>query len=535
MVEDKPLRHLTPQAKEAFSKHVKALLEIGIIRPSKSKHRTTAIIVNSGTTVDPITGTERKGKERMVFNYKRLNDITEKDQYSLPGINTILKKVSNSKIYSKFDLKSGFHQVAMHPDSIEWTAFWVPEGLYEWLAMPFGLKNAPAIFQRKMDNCFRGTEQFIAVYIDDILVFSKNEKEHGQHLTKMLEICQENGLILSPTKMKIAVREIEFLGAVLGNSKIKLQPHIIKRIAEYQEKDLMIKKGLRSWLGILNYARSYIPNLGKLLGPLYSKTSPTGEKRMNEQDWKLVRKIKNLVQNLPDLEVPPEECFIILETDGCMEGWGGICKWKKQKYDPRNTEKICAYASGRYNPIKSTIDAEMHAVMKTLEALKIYFLDKREIIIRTDCQAIISFFNKSSQNKPSRVRWMAFVDYITGSGVEIKFEHIEGESNILADSLSRLINILIAGWPNESLCLLLEATQEVQAKPNPKAVTHLNQLMNQVTSSYNTNRRWIDSHPEHVEDSLSAKWDYLKGGSEQFKRKPPDKHLRHCNNSSTST
>ncbi|CAD5192308.1 unnamed protein product, partial [Musa acuminata subsp. malaccensis] len=99
VVEDKPLKHLTPQAKEAFSKHVKALLDIGVIRPSKSKHRTTAIIVNSGTTIDPITGTEKKGKERMVFNYRRLNDITEKDQYSLPGINTILKKVSNSKIY----------------------------------------------------------------------------------------------------------------------------------------------------------------------------------------------------------------------------------------------------------------------------------------------------------------------------------------------------------------------------------------------------------------------------------------------------
>ena len=130
---------------------------------------------------------------------------------------------------------------------------------------------------------------------------------------------------------------------------------------------------------------------------------------------------------------------------------------------------------------------------------------------------------------------MAFVDYITGSGVDVKFEHIEGESNVLADSLSRLINILVAGWPSESLFLILEATQEVQAKPNARVLAHLSQMINQVTSSYNTNRRWIDSQPEHVEDSLSAKWDYLKGGSEQFKRKPPDKHLRHCNNSSTST
>ena len=281
-IEDKPLKHLMPQARESFSKHVKALLDIGVIRPSKSRHRTIAIIVNSGTTVDPVTSQEKRGKERMVFNYRRLNDLTEKDQYSLPGINTILRKVSNNKIYSKFDLKSGFHQVAMHPDSIEWTTFWVSDGLDEWLAMPFGLKNAPAIFQRKMDDCFKGTEQFIAVYIDDILVFSENMKDHARHLHKMLEICQKNGLVLSPTKMKIAVKEIEFLGAVLGNSRIKLQPHIIKKITEFKEEDLTTKRGLRSWLGILNYARNYIPNLGKLLGPLYSKTSPTGEKRLNE-------------------------------------------------------------------------------------------------------------------------------------------------------------------------------------------------------------------------------------------------------------
>ena len=319
----------------------------------------------------------------------------------------------------------------------------------------------------------------------------------------------------------------------MGNSKIKLQPHIIKRITEYQEENLTTKKGLRSWLGILNYARNYIPNLGKLLGPLYAKTSPTGEKRFNEQDWELIRKIKSLVKNLPDLEVPPEECFIILETDGCMEGWGGICKWKKMKNDPRNTEKICAYASGKFNPIKSTIDAEMHAVMKTLESLKIYFLDKEEVIIRTDCQAIISFFNKSAQNKPSRVRWMAFVDYITGCGVEVKFEHIEGTSNILADSLSRLINILVAGWPDEQAILMLEATKEVQARPSPRAAAYLNQFL--TTWQNNTYRGSPSSGQDPEQESPFEISKQLKKSSKLFKERPPDKPASHYGASSAST
>ena len=145
--------------------------------------------------------------------------------------------------------------------------------------MPFGLKNAPAIFQRKMDNCFRNTEEYIAVYIDDILVFSENEEQHAHHVKEMLSICKKNGLVLSPTKMKIAVQEVEFLGAVIGNRCIRLQPHIIKKIIQFDEEKLKEKAGLRSWLGILNYARNYIPKIGILLGPLYSKTSPYGDKR----------------------------------------------------------------------------------------------------------------------------------------------------------------------------------------------------------------------------------------------------------------
>nr|GFC33733.1 retrotransposon protein, putative, Ty3-gypsy subclass [Tanacetum cinerariifolium] len=103
-IEDRPLKHVTPAMEDSFKKHVDSLLKIGAIRPSKSRHRTMAMIVNSGTTIDPVTGKEVKGKERMVFNYKSLNDNTYKDQYSLPGINTIIKRIRGAKIFLKFDL-----------------------------------------------------------------------------------------------------------------------------------------------------------------------------------------------------------------------------------------------------------------------------------------------------------------------------------------------------------------------------------------------------------------------------------------------
>ncbi|GKB87504.1 ORFIII-like polyprotein [Tanacetum coccineum] len=204
-------------------------------------------------------------------------------------------------------------QVAQQDEeAIPWTAFLVPGGLYEWLVMPFGLKNAPTVFQRKMDNCFKGTKSFIAVYIDDIL---------------------------------IAVSTVDFLGAVIGEGTIKLQPHIIKKIVNFNEEELKTKKGLRSFLRILNYAQNHILKLGILFRPLYEKTNAHRDKRLKPSDYELVRKIKEHVQNLPDLEIPPENAHISLETDGCMGRMGGIVK-KKSK------EKLKEYATASLTQLR---------------------------------------------------------------------------------------------------------------------------------------------------------------------------------------
>ncbi|ATZ69530.1 ORF3 polyprotein [Cacao bacilliform Sri Lanka virus] len=485
-IQDKPLKHVTPAMIQSFQKHIKELLDLQVIRPSKSRHRTMAMIVASGTSIDK-DGKEVKGKERMVFNYRSLNDNTHKDQYSLPGINTILKKIGEAKVFSKFDLKSGFHQILMDEESIEWTAFTAPSELYEWLVMPFGLKNAPAIFQRKMDFCFKGTEDFIAVYIDDILVFSRSIEEHAKHLEKLIQIIQKNGLVLSPTKMKVASPTIEFLGVIIDRGRIQLQPNIISKIVDFDQKQFADKKGLRSWLGVLNYARSFIPNMGPLLGPLYEKTSPHGDKRMKDSDWELIRKIKKIVQNLPPLQLAPERCHVVIETDGCMEGWGGICKWKPSEMDPQKDERICAYASGKFANLKSSIDAELEAAINSLEAFKIHYLDKKKITLRTDCQAIISFYNKSAQNKPSRVRWLKFVDFLTGTGVEVNIEHITGKLNNLADHLSRLVLLLVSrGEPEEDskLCQLEEVIQEVVQKPTKEAQQMTQTLVSVLLKNY---------------------------------------------------
>nr|GEW53835.1 ORFIII-like polyprotein [Tanacetum cinerariifolium] len=169
----------------------------------------------------------------------------------------------------------------------------------------------------------------------------------------MLKICEDNGLVLSPTKMKITVSTIDFLGAVIGEGTIKLQPRIIKKIVNFKEEELKTKKGLRSFLRILNYARNHIPKLGILLRPLYEETNAHGDKRLKSSDYQLVRKIKEQVQNLPDLEIPPKNAYIILETDGCMEGWGGIIKEKMFEFKTRKPEE----SSSNWKPWHKDWDA----------------------------------------------------------------------------------------------------------------------------------------------------------------------------------
>jgi len=146
--------------------------------------------------------------------------------------------------------------------------------------MPLGLKNAPALFQRKMQNIFNENQEFILVYIDDLLVFSKSYKEHIAHLETFFRKVEQHGLILSKRKMEICKEKINFLGHEIGEGKIYLQDHIAKKILEFP--DVMNdKKTLQQFLGIVNYARNYIENLAKLAGPLYAKLRKNGQKHFN--------------------------------------------------------------------------------------------------------------------------------------------------------------------------------------------------------------------------------------------------------------
>lgn len=382
----------------------------------------------------------------MVINYKRLDDNTRERNYKLPSKDLLINKIQGKSIFSKFDLQSGFHQIKMTQESIPWTAFCCPNpiGHWEYNVMPFGLKNAPAVFQERMDRIFSPYD-FIIVYVDDILVFSSNPDEHRKHLKITFDILEAHGLVVSKSKIKLAQKEIEFLGTIISRNGIQLQDHIAKKTLSFPD-DLTSLKEIQSFCGLVNQARSFIPNLGRLLGPIYLKTKKNGERRFNKEDIKIIQKIKKCISSIPKLSLPLDSDFLIVESDGSATGWGAVLKKKPNPSSLKSSEEICRYGSGIFKEksihLKST-DYEVLAIIYALKCFELYLLSKDEFIIRTDCQAIVSYYNNSqklSSNFHYRNRWYNLIAAIQGRGFKVKFEHIRGKDNGSADTLSRMLN-----------------------------------------------------------------------------------------------
>ena len=188
---------------------------------------------------------------------------------------------------------------------------------------------------------------------------------------------------------------------------------------------------------MLNYARPYIKNLSQLAGPLYSKTKITGQKYFNQEDIKLVQKIKELVKNLPTLHLPLGCEYKIIQTDASQTGWGGILLALTNNLE----EKLCRYCSRTFSDYQknlSSTDLEIEAINLVLEKFQL-FLNQEQFTLRTDCENIKIFFENKNSSKLSTKRWIKFQNALIG--FKPKFEHIKRKDNILADWLSRQLYI----------------------------------------------------------------------------------------------
>jgi hypothetical protein len=203
----------------------------------------------------------------MCVDYRPLNAVTVKNKYPLPRIDTLFDQLAGAMVFSKIDLRSGYHQIKIRPQDIPRTAFSTRYGLYEYLVMSFGLTNAPAFFMYLMNSVFMPElDKFVIVFIDDILIYSKNDEEHTCHLRIVLTRLREHQLYAKFSKCEFWLDRVQFLGHVLTPEGVSVDPSKVQDVLDWKSPRSVHQ--IRQFLGLAGYYRRFIPDFSKIAQPM---------------------------------------------------------------------------------------------------------------------------------------------------------------------------------------------------------------------------------------------------------------------------
>lgn len=408
--------------KKEVQKQISEMLENGIIRSSSSPWSSPVWVVPKKSDAS------MKQKWRIVLDYRKINEKTIADRYVIPNISDILDKLGRSQYFTTLDLASGFHQIAMHPDSIEKTAFSVENGHYEFLRMPFGLKNAPATFQRLMDNVLKDLQGKIClVYMDDIIVFSTSLQEHISNLKSVFQKLKESHLKIQLDKCEFLCKTVEFLGHIITPEGVKPNP---KKIAAIQKFPVpKTSRDIKSFLGLIGYYRKFIKNFAHLTKPLTNCLKKNKKVEHTTQFLQSFESCKTLLMNDPVLIHPDFTKPFILTTDASNVAISGILS-----QGPIGNDLPIAYASRTLNPAEtnySTIERELLAIVWATKYFRPYLYGTRFKIV-TDHKPLQWLFSVKEPNS-KLIRWRLKLQ-------EYDYEIIykKGKQNSNADCLSRI-------------------------------------------------------------------------------------------------
>jgi hypothetical protein len=228
------------------------LQEAGYIRPSSSPWGAPVLFVQ-----------KKDGSQRMCVDYRSLNDVTIKNKYPLPRIDDLFDQMRGARVFSKIDLRSGYHQMKIRPSDIPKTAFSTRYGLYEFTVMSFGLTNAPAYFMNLMNKVFMEyLDKFVVVFINNILIYFKNDSEHEDHLRMVLQKLRDNQLYAKFTKCDFWLDEVHFLGHIISKGGIVVDPAKVTSINDWKIPSTVLE--IQSFLGLAGYYRRFIEGFSKI-------------------------------------------------------------------------------------------------------------------------------------------------------------------------------------------------------------------------------------------------------------------------------
>jgi hypothetical protein len=310
-ISKRPYRMSMEELKE-LKKQLTELQEAGYIRLSPSPWGALVLFVQ-----------KKDGSQRMCVDYRSLNDVTVKNKYPLPHIEDLFDQVRGARVFSKIDLRSGYHQMNIRPSDIPKTAFSTRYGLYEFTVMSFGLTNAPAYFMNLMNKVFMEyLDRFVVVFIDDILIYSKSDSDHEEHLRLVLQKLRDNQLYAKYSKCEFWIDEVPFLGHIISNGGISVDPAKVKEIVEWSIPSTVTD--VWSFLGLACYYRRFIEGFSKIAKPMTSLLEKGREFKWDSKCQDSFNQQKFRLMSPPVLVMPDLQKGFDIYCDACGQGLGCV-------------------------------------------------------------------------------------------------------------------------------------------------------------------------------------------------------------------
>ena len=432
-----PLKHY-----EWVQREIESLERASVITKSMSKWASPIVIVPKKSAPG------EPPKRRLCVDFRKVNELQQevitagktKGQISihpLPKIDEMYAKLKGAKVFSTIDLRSGYHHIALGKSSRAKTAFVMPFGKYEFLMVPFGLAQAPAYFQLLMNKVLKGLK-FAMTYLDDIIIFSQDELQHLEHLETVFSHLREAGLKMKRSKCDFFKSEIHYLGHLISPEGISPLPNKLDSIRHMPVPNSA--KEIKQFLGLTGYYRKFVPRFADISRPLTNLTKKDTKFEWTSACQKSFELLKETLCGEPVLKYADTSKLYTLYTDASKYGWAGVLTQPHtMTIDGKSTttDHPVAFVSGLFRGSQlnwAALTREAFAIYMSVKKLSFYLTDA-QILLRSDHKPLEKFLLKNTLN--SKVNnWAMELE-----AFNIQFDYIKGSSNILADTLSRLIAI----------------------------------------------------------------------------------------------